>query len=344
MLISDNWRWRYAGARAIRVFLPGRHGGYDIMAFVFTLLSMLMTSARDLFEKKSVESSTDDALKTLVWYGIFNAILFFLVFFLGMDETSRMPHELIFRNPVILLSPALNYICLLFALMAYKYLGVSVRNTFVNTDGLFFVILLVLYHTLTGRAGYATRLFDPLTMTGLVLVIGAGIIYPNLKERGAEKSSEAKPEWTSKVKGMVILGLVVSVISAFFDGAESMVSSVLIGDEIVDSIDFICLLALIQVIISFFVWLYLWIKNKRIYNPFRKSEKYRYIGQGCGLLSDLLYVFALSDDALLGIILWNAFPVIDIVAARIFMKEKLTARQYLTLSIMIIGAVFISLS
>lgn len=314
------------------------------MALIFTLLSMLMTSARDLFEKKSVESSTEDVFKTLVWYGIYNAILFCLAFFLGMDETSLMPHELLFKNPAILLSPSFNYLCLLFALVTYKYLGVSARNTFVNIDGVFFVILLVLYHILTGGAQYATRLFDPLTITGLIMVIGAGIIYPNLKGERVERHSEHSPEACCELKAMVILGIVTAVISAFFDGAESMVSSVLIGDEIVDSIDFICVLALIQVIISFGVWVYLWVKNGNIYNPFRKTEKYRYIGEGCGLLSDLLYVFALSDDALLSIILWNAFPVIDILGARIFMKEKLTAMQYLTLCMMIIGAVLISLS
>lgn len=314
------------------------------MALLFTMLSMLTTSASDLFEKKSIESSTEDALKTLIWYGICNAILFCLAFFFGMDETSLMPHELILKNPAILLSPALNYLCLLFALIAYKYLGVSVRNTYVNVDGLFFVILLVLYHTITGGAQYATRLFDPPTFTGFVLVVGAGFIYPNLKGKKAEKCIEKDAQLPGELKAVVIMGIVMAVISAFFDGAESMVSSVLIGDDIVDSIEFICVLSLIQVFISFCVWVYLWAKNKKMYNPFKKTEKYRYIGQGCLLLSDMFYVFALSEDALMGIILWNAFPIMDIVAARIFMKEKLSAKQYLTLCVMIIGAMFISLS
>ena len=47
------------------------------------------------------------------------------------------PHELLLKKPVIALSPILNYVCLFFALAAYKYVGVSVRNTFVNTDSLF---------------------------------------------------------------------------------------------------------------------------------------------------------------------------------------------------------------
>ena len=123
-----------------------------------------------------------------------------------------------------------------------------------------------------------------------------------------------------------------------------MVSSVLIGDDIVDSMEFICVLAFMQGIISFFVWIYLWIKNKKIYNPFRRSEKYRFAGQGCGTIADLLYVFALSDDALLSVILWNAFPILDILASRFFMKEKLSKLQYLVLAMMIIGAVCVGLS
>ena len=309
------------------------------MALVFTLLSMLLTSASDIFDKKSVESSTEDALKTLVWYGIFNAILFCLAFFIGLGEASLLPHELILKNPVILFSALLHYLCLLLALLAYKHVGVSVRNTFTNLDGIFFIVLLVLYHVLTGGARYATRLFEPHTVVGLILVIGAGIVYPNLGGNIVEKDSENDHGLSVESKAMVILGIGIAVISAFFDGAESMVSSVLIGDEIVDSADYICTMALIQVIISFLVWVYLWVADKEIYNPFKKTERNRYIGQGCSLLSDLFYVFALSEDALLGIILWNAFPVIDIVAARIFMKEKLTPAQYMTLGMMILGAV-----
>jgi len=314
------------------------------MAIVFTLLSMLMTCVSDLFEKKSVESSTEDAMKTLVWYGIFNALFLCAALSFGMDETSLLPHELLYSSPAVILSPIFNYLCLLFALVAYKYLGVSVRNTIVNIDGLFFIILLVAFHMMTGMAQYAARLFDRLTIIGLILIIGAGMIYPNINGAEEKVSVEYTAESSKKTKGIVVIGIVISVISAFFDGAESMVSSVLIGDDVVDSIDFISAVAFIQVIASFLVWIYLWLKNKKPYNPFRKTEKNRFIGQGCGLLSDLFYVFALTDDAFLGIILWNAFPVLDIAAARIFMKEKLTALQYLVLIIIIIGAVLVSLS
>ena len=282
-------------------------------------------------------------MKTLVWYGIFNAILLVAVLLFGLDETSLLPHELILKKPVIIISPLLNYTCLFFALAAYKYVGVSVRNSYVNTDGVFYVILLVLYHVLTGNAGFAARLFNPKAIIGFILVIGAGMLYPHTKDP-EEDGNKGDPGSKDKSKRILILGIMVAVIAGFFDGAESMVTSVLIGDDIVDSMDYIAVAALIQVFISFLIWIWISVRNKKPHNPFRKTEKNRMIGEFCILISDVFYVFALSDDALLGIILWNTFPILDIVGARIFMKEKLSRVQYMVLLMMITGAVFIGLS
>ena len=143
--------------------------------------------------------------------------------------------------------------------------------------------------------------------------------------------------------GIVVIGIIISFISAFFDGTESFVSSVLLGDEVVDSIEYIVVLAIIQIIITIFIWIFLSIKLKKVYNPFRKSEKYRIVSELLTLLSDFFYIFAVSSDALLGIILWGAFPIFDIVGARIFMKEKLNRLQYLILFMLIFGSILVSL-
>ena len=232
---------------------------------------MLMTSGRDLFEKKSVSSKTEEVLKTLVWYGIFNAILLCAVLLFGMDGTSMMPHELLIKTPAAALPPILNYTFLFFALVAYKYVGVSVRNTFANTDGLFFIILLVFYHFVTGNAQYATRLFTLPALIGLILILGGGFIYPRLKGPQENESSSEVATAAQTSKSILILGILVSFTSAFFDGAESMVSSVLIGDDVVDSIEYIAATAMIQVIITVFIWIYLSISTQKPYNPFRKT-------------------------------------------------------------------------
>jgi len=60
----------------------------------------------------------EDALKTLVWYGIFNAVVLCALLLFGLDETSLMPHELILKKPAVLLNPICSYTCLFFALAA----------------------------------------------------------------------------------------------------------------------------------------------------------------------------------------------------------------------------------
>ena len=309
------------------------------MAIVFTLLSMLMVCGEDLYEKKSVASRMEDVLKTLIWYGIFNAVVLCALLLFGLDETSLMPHELILNKPVVLLNPICSYTCLFFAIAAYKYVGVSVRNTFANVDGLFYILFLVIYHVLTGNAGFAARLFTPTMAIGLILILGVTIVYPSIKDSQEKKQGQLAPEHKTALK----IGIALAIVSALFDGADSFVSSVLIGDNIVDSVEFIAANTLVQVIISAFIWIYLWIRNKMIYNPFRKTEKYRFVSQAFSAAGDLFYIFALSGDALLGVILWNAFPVLDILGARILIKEKLTRIQYLALFILIIGAVLVSI-
>ena len=309
------------------------------MAIVFTLLSMLMVCGEDLYEKKSVASRMEDVLKTLIWYGIFNAVVLCALLLFGLDETSLMPHELILNKPVVLLNPICSYTCLFFAIAAYKYVGVSVRNTFANVDGLFYILFLVIYHVLTGNAGFAARLFTPTMAIGLILILGVTIVYPSIKDSQEKKQGQLAPEHKTALK----IGIALAIVSALFDGADSFVSSVLIGDNIVDSVEFIAANTLVQVIISAFIWIYLWIRNKVIYNPFRKTEKYRFVSQAFSAAGDLFYIFALSGDALLGVVLWNAFPVLDILGARILIKEKLTRIQYLALFILIIGAVLVSI-
>lgn len=304
---------------------------------------MLMTCGEDLYEKKAVSSDIEEALKTLIWYGIYNVIVLCVLLFFGMDETSLLPHELIMNKPTVILSPICSYTCLFFALAAYKYVGVSVRNTFANMEGLFYVLFLVIYYLLTGNAGFAARLFTPSMAIGLILILGVTLIYPSL-HNPQEKLGQEAPKSVRSGRTVLIIGMSLAVTSAVFDGADSFVSSVLIGDRVVDSVEFVASNTLIQSVISVIIWICLWIRNKKMYNPFRKTEKYRFISQTFSVAGDLLYIFALSGDALVSVLLWNVFPILDILGARFLMKEKLTRIQYLVLITLIIGGVLVSIS
>ena len=189
------------------------------MAIVFTLLSMLMVCGEDLYEKKAVSSRVEDALKTLIWYGIFNAAVLCALLLFVLDETSLTPLELIFNKPVVLLNPICSYACLFFALAAYKYVGVSVRNTFANVDGIFYILFLVIYYVLTGSAGFAARLFTPTMAIGLFLILGVTIIYPSLKDTKEEQGQPvSKPVVSSKTA--LKIGIALAIVSALFDGEQ----------------------------------------------------------------------------------------------------------------------------
>lgn len=310
-----------------------------MMAIVFTILSMLLACGEDLLEKKAVTSKTEEVLKTLVWYGIFNFVVLCAVLALGLEENSLLPHELIAEKPILMLPAALSCAVLLFSLASYKYVGVSVRNSFMNVDGLFYILLLVIFYAVTGKAAFATRLFTPSAFIGMGLIIAATIIYPRIKPHREEED----PQPEHQGRRMLVLGIALAILAAFWDGCESLVSSHLIGDEVVDSMEYIAVLAFTQAAIGLLIWIGLSVRNRKIYNPFRKTEKIRCVSQLFSLSADLLYVFALTDDALIGVVLWNAFPILDILGARIFMKEKLSFLQYAVLFMLLAGALLVSI-
>jgi hypothetical protein len=65
------------------------------------------------------------------------------------------------------------------------------------------------------------------------LIIAAAVIYPRIKPHREEK--DPHPEHQSR--RMLVLGIALAILAAFWDGSESLVSSHLIGDEVVDSME-----------------------------------------------------------------------------------------------------------
>ncbi len=309
------------------------------MAITLTLISMAFCCGDDLLEKLSITPDGDGVAKTLIWNGLWEVLLMILLFSLGLSESWSTPWEIILNAPIIVVPAIITLFDSMFGLIAYRYIGVAERNTFTNLDGIFYVIILVAYHLLTGRGAFAARLFNPVMIAGFIIIIVASFAYLRISSPKDPISSQKNHAG----KKILVLGFLASVLSSFFDGLETVISSVLLGDGLTDSYDYMIAWGTMSLILSIILWFYLLFRDKKPYNPFRRTEKARILSQLLCLVADVTYIFAVSDDALLGAVLWNAFPVVDIVAARILMKERLSRVQYLLLGTLIFGSVLLSL-
>ena len=109
-------------------------------------------------------------------------------------------------------------------------------------------------------------------------------------------------------------------------------------------IDVLILYGLTFFVAGFICWFYLWGKNKKPYNPFRKSEVNKGIAACCEEAGQVFYIYAMALKPVLAAPMVASYCIISVVLSRIFIKEKLRRSQYFCVVLVIIGIVILGIS
>ena len=97
-------------------------------------------------------------------------------------------------------------------------------------------------------------------------------------------------------------------------------------------------------VIGIFVWLYMLIAKKYVYNPFKKTELSRLGAATCETLGTLTFTIAVGINPILTAPITSSYCFVTIILARMFLKERLTRKQYLSLTLLVLGIALLSVS
>ena len=97
-------------------------------------------------------------------------------------------------------------------------------------------------------------------------------------------------------------------------------------------------------LVAICVWLYMLIVKKHIYNPFQDEELIRCGAATSETAGTMAFIFAASINPVLTAPVTSLYCLVTIVLARIFLKERLTKKQYLSLGFIIIGIALLGIS
>ena len=86
------------------------------------------------------------------------------------------------------------------------------------------------------------------------------------------------------------------------------------------------------------------IVKKYKYNPFKKTELSRVGAATCETLGTLTFTFAVGINTILTAPIASSYCFVTIILARIFLKEKLTKKQYLSLALVLVGIALLAIS
>ncbi len=299
------------------------------MWLVFTLITTLLWGAAELFYKKgSHEERRYDHLRVCVLVGAvmgIHAVITLLTAGISYD----------FRNLIAYLPVSLCYIlsmaCSFFGI---RFIEESLADPIENTAGAMCSVLCVIFLKET---------IGPLVWVAIAIIV-VGVIGVSYMERSTEVNRTKK---LGKKLAVVAFAMpfCYAVIDAFGSFLDifflDMETSPLIGIteeniELVANVSYELTFAICGLI------LFIFMKIKRVKFELPK-QKDKVLAAVCETGGQLTYVYAMSGNGAIAAPILSSVCVVSLLLSRIFLKEKLTKKQYLFIGIIIVGILMLGI-
>ena len=322
--------------------------------FVFALICLLGWGCADLFYKMgSDEHDRYSHLRIAVWVGLVMGVCAFAMMLIPFDEEMKTPMSLgaLLDNAVKYSPASLCYIVsMVIGYAGLRYMEVSIVSPVQNASGGLSAICMIVYYLFVGQIQIFTEEYDNsaiLTMTiiGSILTV-IGVIFLAVVEQRLS-CEERKLNPPEKKYRFGALALLFPILYCLFDTLGTAADGIILDEKVglgLGEIDVLILYGLTFLLAGIVAWIFLWIREKKPYNPFAKSECPKAIAACCEEFGQVFYVFAMSRNPVIAAPMVASYCVISVLLGRLFLKEKLKLAQYACIFTVIAGIVLIGIS
>ena len=298
------------------------------MWLFFTLATTLLWGIAELFYKKgSHEDQKYDHLRVCVLVGAVMGI--HAVITLLTSDISYDPRNLIAYLPVSLCY-ILSMACSFFGI---RFIEESLADPIENTAGAMCSVMCVLF---------LGEQIDPMVWFAIAVIV-VGILGVGYTERSAEVGRRKKLGKTLAIVAFAmpfcyaIIDALGSFLDIFFLELET---SPLIGVneeniELVANVSYELTFAIVGLVLFAFMMF----KDVKFELPKQKDKA---VAAVCETAGQLTYVYAMSGNGAIAAPILSSVCVVSLLLSRIFLKEKLTKKQYLFIGIIIVGILMLA--
>ena len=298
------------------------------MWLFFTLATTLLWGIAELFYKKgSHEECKYDHLRVCVLVGAVMGI--HAVFTLLTSDVGYDPRNIIAYAPVSLcyiLSMACSY-------FGIRFIEESLADPIENTAGAMCSILCVIF--LGDRIA-------PIVWVAIAIIV-IGIIGVTQTERSAEvnRSKKLGKKLAVIAFAMPFCYAIIDALGSFLDifflelETSPLVSVNADNIELVANVSYELTFAIVGIILFAFM------KFKKVKFELPK-QKDKLLAAVCETAGQLTYVYAMSGNGAIAAPILSSVCVVSLVLSRIFLKEKLTKKQYVFIGIIIVGILMLA--
>lgn len=290
------------------------------MWFLFAIVSVLAWGTADLFYKKGSDPKDKYSyLKIVIMVGAVMGI--HAVYIMLTSGVVYDPSNMITYLPVsalYILSMAVGYAGL-------RFLELSISSPVQNSSG--------------AISGLLTFIFLGQSMTGLqffaVGLITIGVILLSVfEQRFAEAEKKENKEMVDRKYKYGAIALLFPLGYALIDSLGTFADA-WVFDRGMDEMQANISYELTWLIVAIVAWIYLVLIKKETFAL--RDQKDRGLAAIFETLGQFFYVFAISANAVIVAPLISSYSMVSVILSRIFLKEKLTAKQYAVIAMIMVG-------
>lgn len=294
------------------------------MWFIFALATTFIWGLAELFYKKgALPNEKYSHLKISITVGVVMGI--HAVFTLITKDINYDPVNLIRYLPVSLF----YVISMAFSFFGMRFIEESISDPIENTSGAIAALLCVIF------------LHETLSFPSVaaILVIAVGVVGVGFLENtgSTKRSVKIGRKMAIIAFAMPFLYAILDAFGSFFDiyYLDDVATTPLIGvtEETIEEV------ANTSYELTFFfvaIVLYIFIRIKGVKYELPKQRD-KVLAAICETAGQFTYVFAMSGNGAVAAPIISAVCVVSLLLSRIFLKEKLTAKQYFFIFLVIAG-------
>lgn len=299
------------------------------MWLVYTLATTFLWGLAELFYKKgAVERERYSHLKICVMVGLVMGL--HAVFTLITSDFAYDPKNLIAYLPV----SACYILSMAFSFFGMRFIEESISDPIENTSGALCSLLcvIILKEAISLPAWIA------------IAIVAVGVVGIGYLENSGDQLRQKRLG-----KKLAVIAFCMPFLYAFIDAVGcvldiyflEMETSPLIGVtedsiELVANISYELTFALVGLV----MFIFMKIKGEKFGGLIKQKDKA--LAAVCETAGQLTYVYAMSGNGAIAAPILSSVCVVSLLLSRIFLKEKLTKKQYAFIAIIIIGILMLA--
>jgi uncharacterized membrane protein len=309
------------------------------MWLLFVTLAIIMWAATSLLYKTGVHDGKEDHI--CLKYSVCIGVVFFviaLVYLLTRDEPFTIWQSAVRYWPMTAFGVVYAIINTI-SFNGYILNEVTVESPVESISGGTSTILLIIAYLALGRVNSISELLTPIRTAGILVITVSIILLATVRNREMRKDGRRRG-WMTRGLGTLVFPVIFSV----GDALETIVSGICLDDTYGYAMpegDSIIIVGMIYAAFALGFWIYIWLKEKKPYNPFTRRSAPRILGAVTDNIGIAFYSYAMALNSVSTDPLLAVYPILVMIGGRILMKEKLSAAQYVLLLGIVAGSVMV---